>query len=1307
MVKNATGALALCLVAATAHAQPAYRVKDIEPGPGSGSRPDQFTAVGDVTYFTATDPGNGREVWRTDGTAAGTRLLKDIAPGPSTSSPRELTAFAGALFFVANGGLWRSNGSTLGTVGLRSDLSQVDELTPYAGRLYFVAYDDARGQELWSTDGTDTGTALVKDISPGSSAPSELVPFGGFLFFAAAGPGGRELWRSDGTDAGTVQVHDAHPGPGGSRPEGLSIVGSRLHFSADDGTHGREPWTTALDSGVTAIAHDVEPGAEGSFPEQAGALGGIAYFSAYTDANGVELWRSDGTPAGTWLLKDMDPGSSSSFPQDFVPFAGALYFGAEDGDDYQLWRTDGTAAGTVPVNPAAVLPFELTVSGDTLFFSAEDSTHGRELWRSDGTAAGTQPIDLIPGVTESDPRNLRDVAGRLFFGARPPGRLAFVFEPWTSDGTPAGTAQLAALGGGASSVVQAGIDLGGVFYFPAAGGGHGLELWRSDGSEAGTWLVRDLLPGPSSSIPEDLTVVNGVLFFHALDDREHRVLWRSDGTAAGTVKVTSPGHPLSSVRGVARAGSVLFLAGFDAVHGDELWKSDGTSAGTVLVRDLSPGFSGNPPLQMTDVNGTLFFAGYDAAEGYSLWKSDGTEAGTVRVDIILPGTASASLVSLTAVGGVLFFAADDGLHGQEPWVSDGTPLGTRQVRDVRLGPDGSLASGFVGAGGLAFFYANDGTSGYELWRTDGTEAGTIRLGDIRPGGFGSDPLPRTPLGNLLIFGADDGVSGRELWRSDGTVAGTVRVRDIAVGPEPSLADAVSQTIVEWGGFAYFAAASGSIGHELWRTDGTPEGTLLLQDIVPGPPSSGFVPLLAAGGRLFARAADAAGAELWAVRPELTAASATAAEGTHALVDVALVPRLDVPLAVPFTTVDNSAVGDSDFQPKSGVLTFVPGETLQTVDVTVLDDVTHEPVEQFFVDLAPGPNAFAARPRGIVTVTDDDPQPLLTAGDAAVVEGDAGTADATFTVRLSPVSATTVTVAYTTAPGTAGADDFVAAAGAVTFPPGATARTVAVAAVGDVLDEPDEFFFLRLSDAAGAAVASGGVGRIADDDGASLSLAALDRGQTVRASLEAAPGPAADVDLYALESAPFSSYEITVDGASGDVGDAGPSVELVSADLGTAVPSVASGVGHARALRTLNDTAAARLDYVRVRSLDCTTDCGADDTYRVRVRETTLRAARFNESGGQRSVLILQNRGEAPVKALASWWRADGTRLAGAEVVLAPRGTALVATPAAAASASGSITVAHDGALGAVVGKAVSLDQATGLAFDTPLEPRPR
>jgi ELWxxDGT repeat protein len=1312
MLRNATGALALVLLAATTQAQPASPLRDVNPSAGFGSSPMEFTSVAGVTYFAASDAANGWEVWRTDGTAAGTRILKDMRPGSGGSNPRELTDFEGRLFFVADGSLWRSNGTTSGTVRLHPELTNARFLAVHDGRLYFAADDGIHGQELWRTDGTETGAVLVKDVAggPADSGPEEMTVFGTFVYFAATGPGGRELWRTDGSDAGTLQVWDVAQGTAGSSPLSLRVVGARLFFAADDGVHGREPWVLDAASGVTALVRDIAPGPSTSTFGGFVQYGNDVYFNAFDPAHGYEPWRSDGTAGGTFLVRDLIPGIEGTFPRDFEVVQGNLYFAADaaSGGGW-LWRTDGTATGTTVVDPQVRDPFFLTEHDGRLLFSARDQSHGRELWTSDGTAAGTTLLDLRAGPDGSEPSELASIDGQLYFAAKPPqGGLFSTFEPWISDGTPAGTTLLASLGGGASSQIREWGVLGGRAFFAATDGVHGRELWTSDGTPDGTRLLADLHPGPASSDPEQFTRIGDVLFFTAYEDL-YQLLWRTDGTAAGTYRVTGVTHPVLFVGEIARVGATLFLDGYDEAHGQELWKSDGTPAGTVLVADLAADVGYNGPRSLTDVNGTLFFDGYDATEGRALWKSDGTAAGTVRVDVVLPGPASAVIKGLTAVGGLLYFAADDGLHGLEPWISTGAPLGTNMLRDVRPGPPGSAPHAFTALGSTALFLADDGTSGIEPWRsTDGSEAGTVRLADIRPGAQGSEPRRLVTIdGGVAVFDADDGSSGRELWRTDGTPAGTHRVADLAPGPEPSL-DATDPPIAAWGGRAFFAASDVEHGQELWRTDGTAGGTTLLQDLAPGPGSSSPQAVAAAGGLLFFTAVDAAGREPWVLRPELTVANATAAEGTHALVEVTLVPRLDVPLAAPFATVDNSAVGGSDFQAKSGVLTFPPGETLQTVDVTVLDDVTTETIEQFFVDVAPGASAFAARPRGIVTVLDDDVAPTLTAGDAAVVEGDAGPTNATFTVRLAPVSATAVTVAYATAPGTAGASDFGGVAGTLTFPPGTAARTVTVPVIGDVLDEPDEFFFLRLSDAAGGTAASGdGVGRIVDDDGAAIRLEALDRGATVLASLEAAPGPAADVDLYALERAAFSSYEITVDGASGDVGDAGPAVELVASDLVTTVPSVASGVGHARALRTLNGTAAARHDYVRVRSLGCATDCGADDTYRIRVRETTLRASRFNDSGGQRTVLILQNRGEAPVTALASYWRADGTRLAGSQVVLPPHGTAIVATPAAASGASGSITVAHDGALGALAGKAVSLDEATGLAFDTPLEARPR
>jgi hypothetical protein len=127
----------------------------------------------------------------------------------------------------------------------------------------------------------------------------------------------------------------------------------------------------------------------------------------------------------------------------------------------------------------------------------------------------------------------------------------------------------------------------------------------------------------------------------------------------------------------------------------------------------------------------------------------------------------------------------------------------------------------------------------------------------------------------------------------------------------------------------------------------------------------------------------------------------------------------------------------------------------------------------------------------------------------------------------------------------------------------------------------------------------------------------------------------------------------------------------------------------------------------VRSAGCSTDCGPEDTYRIRVRETTGFIPRFNQAGGQVTVVVLQNRANVPRTAHLSYWSTSGLRLTGTVVTLPPHGSATVATPATASGTSGSITVSHDGSLGELAGKAVALEPASGLAFDTPLDTRPR
>ena len=415
------------------------------------------------------------------------------------------------------------------------------------------------------------------------------------------------------------------------------------------------------------------------------------------------------------------------------------------------------------------------------------------------------------------------------------------------------------------------------------------------------------------------------------------------------------------------------------------------------------------------------------------------------------------------------------------------------------------------------------------------------------------------------------------------------------------------------------------------------------------------------------------------------------------------------VSVDFATADGSATAGSDYVATSGTLTFPIGITTRTVSVPVSGDTTVEPNENFFVNLTNPVNATIADGQGEGTILNDDGITIVI-NDVTVAEGDTGTVDAIFSVDLSDVAATDVTVDFATADGTATAgSDYVSTSGSLLFPPGTTSLPVTVTVNGDNIAEPAETFFVNLSNASGGTIFDDqGVGTIAGGDGAGE----LSHGFDKVYDLAALPGPTAAAGLFRIDQQPRSSYEIVVDATSGDIGAPGTpvAVDRLDADAATVVQSAQSiGPGFSRSLRWENAGNTEIGDqFIRVQSAGCTTDCGPDDQYRIRAYETTYSIPRFNNAGTQLTVAILQNPTNYPIAGTLWFWNAGGILLASQPFNIAGKATLVVNTSTlpGLSGQSGTVTVSHNGRYGDLAGKTVALEPATGFSFDSSMTPRP-
>lgn len=439
---------------------------------------------------------------------------------------------------------------------------------------------------------------------------------------------------------------------------------------------------------------------------------------------------------------------------------------------------------------------------------------------------------------------------------------------WVTDATAGGTIKLS------DNIMyeEVGGVLNGKFIFAASNALLGSELYITDGTPGGTQLVKDIYPGTTGSEPsDDFVLHNGFLYFTATTPDFGREIWRTDGTDAGTTMVAdmTPGPAGSGLKGsfnLFSNGSYLLFTMTTPAEGYELWRSNGTAAGTALVKDINPGTVSSEISTYTIFNNEVFFAAKTAAHGVELWKTDGTTAGTQLVKDIRPGTESSLNISsglgtvnffaTYALNGKLLFMANDGVHGEEIWATDGTEAGTFLLKDINTVGDFPFIYLFAGVqvGNRLIFTAYQLGTGAELWETDGTTAGTKIFKEILPGMDGGTPmlLPFYTFNGstiqqklyqdkwfFFLFGLPN-EGGVELWKSDGTDAGTVKVKTLRApdgDEETDDSDPGTLSYVYTNAGIYFSVDNGTIGSELWKSDGTDAGTTIVADINQGPEES--------------------------------------------------------------------------------------------------------------------------------------------------------------------------------------------------------------------------------------------------------------------------------------------------------------------------------------------------------------------------------------------------------------------------------------------------------------------------------------
>lgn len=865
-----------------------------------------------LAFFVAFDPVHLHQVWRTDGTPAGTRPIGHLDSGVSFPPVDFYGVVGDRPVFRELNFLWGVTTPSNGTPGsfdvLRTAVSSVQRPSGLIGlpaaRLGNRLIMNVSGltgtaiiNHLLATDGTPAGTVTLIPSPP--LTVTRPVTWNDRVLLWRRNLGNVELLSTQGTPETTGVVRTMFPAIGTASLSWITPAGPLAYFFAAPNSQGiLNLWQTdGTDAGTVPVTSIVTPNQFRTLVWDGTRLG----FLAQQGASLARLWTSDGTAQGTaqapWPGTVTIPFTSfTSTDPEFLPtqalvaLDGRLLWLGTRGGVPGLYAGDGSDAGSVALTASSVAAGEpiavvSTPTGKVAYFIGRVGAN-LQLWRTNGLPGSTNTLALTSfnfTTSATQIRALTPLGGRLIFAVQNP-NTSDRWSVYITDGTAAGTTLLARPGLreiASSSPSRFEPESDGRCSFTARTPARGRERWITDGTAGGTLPCPEVVSGTSDGgePPQYLRVGDRVFSrrWGLVLDCDGRVGSRNslhvapDACQPGTLLKNfseTPGFGFD-FNAMAALGDTLIFAGPNQVQCSTtttLWRSDGTPEGTIEIFPLgTPGRPLGIEGDFVLFRGRLFFGA-----GQALWATDGTQSGTAVVRSLNGSSESNAVVPNTfrvipgaPDGGTrLFFQAN--LPTDQLWITDGTQDGTRVVdAAATFTSEGSATLAALGDRIVAA--VSKAGSGAEVYVTNADATALLPILDAHPtssvASRGNLTAANTPAGPRVFFTIDDSLHGVELWITDGTAQGTGMVIDLW----PGLPGSSPSSLLAAGDGVYFVANSGTSGRELWFSDGTAQGTRLVADLNPGPLSTQPGNLARIGDRLyFSVDAPGLGFEPWVV-----------------------------------------------------------------------------------------------------------------------------------------------------------------------------------------------------------------------------------------------------------------------------------------------------------------------------------------------------------------------------------------------------------------------------------------------------------